>query len=135
MHLNGEKNASCLSRTPKICTRLQIFQSNLPFSHQSSESHLVGPYSNLSGPNPTGWRCTMCPRGRQFSSDKISLKGSKSQKFRRTAFMPPHLYSGVLERYMALFGAKVHTTFSLLDSYIPLPEVAEHDDRTEKTRV
>ena len=96
MHLNGEKNASCRSRTPKICTRLQIFQSNLPFSHQSSESHLVGPYSNLSGPNPTGWRCTMCPRGRQFSSDKISLKGSKSQKFRRTAFMPPHLYSGVL---------------------------------------
>lgn len=36
---------------------------------------------------------------------------------------------------MALFGAKVHTTFSLLDSYIPLPEVAEHDDRTEKTQV
>ena len=102
MHLNGEKNAFCLSRTPKICTGLQIFQSNLPFSHQSSESHLVGPYSNLSGPNPTGWRCTMCPRGRQFSSDKISLKGSKSQKFRRTAFMPPHLYSGVLLFTMSL---------------------------------
>ena len=96
MHLNGEKNASCLSQTPKICTRLQIFQSNLPFSHQSFKSHLVGPYSNLSGPNPTGWQCTMCPRSRQFSSDKISLKESKSQKFRRMVFMPPHLYLGVL---------------------------------------
>ena len=69
--------------------RKYIYWKPKVFGYPTSRS-----YSNP--PNPTGWRCTLCHPNWCSPPNKISPKGSKIAKFRRTATMPRHLYSGVL---------------------------------------
>ena len=90
-----KKNYNELELIPSYVYVVTFAQANLPLSHLAFGWFTLGPYSNP--PNPTGWRCTLFHPNWCSPPDKISLKGSKISKFRRTAIMPWHLYSGVLQ--------------------------------------
>ena len=92
-----KKNYNELELIPSYVHVVTFAQANLPLSHLAFGWFTLGPYSNP--PNPTGWRCTLFHPNWCSPPDKISLKGSKISKFRRTAIMPWHLYSGVLRRW------------------------------------